>query len=177
MSSVEHLREVLENFLESEIPVISVLAVMGSTEESAVDPIAEIHALREEYKERGLNFTLLADGAWGGYCKTMMIDKPTTDTVPDKRRLLRASSQLKFDGFVPYCELSPYVQKQYGHIQLADAISMDPHKSGFCPYLGGSLCYRNGKRLTYEILFPQRRSDTGLWMQKIKRSPDDFIES
>ena len=150
---VEHLREVLENFLENEVPVISVVAVMGSTEESAVDPIAEIYALREEFKEKGLNFTLLADGAWGGYFKTMIIDKPTADTMPDKRRLLRASSKLKFDGFVPYCELSPYVQKQYGHIQLADAISIDPHKSGFCPYPGGSLCYRNGKMRFFVALY------------------------
>ncbi|KAL5246721.1 hypothetical protein ACHWQZ_G018814 [Mnemiopsis leidyi] len=142
---VDHLREVLEKFLENEIPVISVVAAMGSTEESAVDPIMETYALREEFKEKGLNFTLLADGAWGGYLKTMIIDNPTTDIIPDEGRLLRESNKMKFEGFVPYCELSPYVQKQYGNIQLADAISIDPHKTGFCPYPGGSLCYRNEK--------------------------------
>ena len=153
---INHLRETLEHCLEHEIPVISIVAVMGSTEESAVDPIAEMHALRDEFIKKGLCFTLLADAAWGGYFKTMLIDKPTTDTLPDKKRLLRASSRRKFDGFVPYCELSPYVQKQYRHIQLADTITIDPHKSGFCPYPGGSLCYRNEKmRLSIALYHPE----------------------
>ena len=133
---VSHLREVLQDCLDKQIPVLSVTAVMGSTEESAVDPIKEMYHLREEFKEKGLNFALLADGAWGGYFKTMLRDSPGTD-MP--------SSKNGGDGFVPYCELSEYVTEQYNHIQLADTITIDPHKSGFCPYPGGGLCYRNGK--------------------------------
>ena len=82
---INHLREALEHCLKNEIPVMSIVAVMGSTEESAVDPIAEMHALKKDFMEKGLCFTLLADAAWGGYFKTMLIDKPTTDNLPDKK--------------------------------------------------------------------------------------------
>ena len=150
---VGHLREKLTDFLRKEIPVISVTAVMGSTEESAVDPIAEIYDLREEFRAKGLNFAILADGAWGGYFKTMLIDVPEPDKIPQNRKLSIATKR-KFDGFVPYCELSPYVQRQYEHIQFADTITIDPHKSGFCPYPGGALCYRNGK-MRYQIALCQ----------------------
>ena len=149
---VDHLRKVLENFLENEIPIISAVAVMGSTEESAVDPIAEMHALREEFKQKGLNFTLLADGAWGGYFKTMLIDNPASDNFNEFSSLDKCSKR-KSDGFVPYCELSPFVRRQYEHIQLADTITIDPHKSGFCPYPGGGLCYRNEKMRYHIALF------------------------
>ena len=46
-------------------------------------------------------------------------------------------------SFVPWMPLSDYVEEQYQHIQLADTITVDPHKSGFCPYPSGALCYRN----------------------------------
>ena len=135
------MKEVLEKQLLDEVPVIAVAAVMGSTEESAVDPIKAIYDLREEFKGRGLNFALLADGAWGGYFKTMLIGTPGSN----KRKKQQKEDKRKLDGFVPYCELSPYVEEQYQYIQLADTITIDPHPSGFFPYPGGALCNRNGK--------------------------------
>ena len=45
----------------------TVVAVIGSTEESAVDPLKGVLELREEFRERGLEFTVHADAAWGGY--------------------------------------------------------------------------------------------------------------
>ena len=136
--NVSDLRKQLDYCLSNEIPVLSVTAVIGSTEESAVDPIKDIHELRNDFKARGLDFALLADAAWGGYFKTMLKDSPGIDEASSRRNEDE-------DGFVPYCELSEYVTDQYNHIQLADTITIDPHKSGFCPYPGGALCYRNGK--------------------------------
>ncbi|XP_063677576.1 L-tyrosine decarboxylase-like [Bolinopsis microptera] len=140
--NLAHLKEVLEKCLKEKKPVIAVVAVIGSTEESAVDPIKDMYALREVFKEKGLNFALLADGAWGGYFKTMLIGAPAEDVMMNT-----ASG-----SFVPYCKLSPYVEEQYRNIQLADTITIDPHKSGFCPYPGGALCYRNNK-MRYPIAF------------------------
>jgi len=126
------LQEVLQNCLDNRIPVIAVVAIMGSTEESAVDPIVEINKVRKHFKKNGLDFALLADGAWGGYFKTMLIGK-------DRERAG------DYEGFVPFCDLSDYVKDQYLKVKVADTITIDPHKSGFCPYPGGGLCYRNGK--------------------------------
>jgi glutamate/tyrosine decarboxylase-like PLP-dependent enzyme len=48
--SIPELRRILEEFLIEERPVFTVIAVMGSTEESAIDPLKEILTLREEYR-------------------------------------------------------------------------------------------------------------------------------
>jgi hypothetical protein len=39
--------------------------------------------------------------------------------------------------------MSKYVTEQYKVLQLADSITIDPHKSGYVPYPAGGLCYRN----------------------------------
>lgn len=43
------LRDELDKCLANEIPVMMVVAVIGSTEESAVDPLDEIVNIRDEY--------------------------------------------------------------------------------------------------------------------------------
>jgi glutamate/tyrosine decarboxylase-like PLP-dependent enzyme len=46
------LRKELQTCVEKAIPVISVTAVIGSTEESAIDPLTEILDIREEFKKK-----------------------------------------------------------------------------------------------------------------------------
>ena len=51
------LRAYLQKALDTYTPVITVVAVIGSTEECAVDPLHDIVQLRDEFRERGLEFT------------------------------------------------------------------------------------------------------------------------
>ena len=46
-------------------------------------------------------------------------------------------------GFVPEMYLSTYVSKQLSMLKHCDTITIDPHKSGFCPYPAGAICYRD----------------------------------
>lgn len=46
------LERTLKEKLKHNIPVITVLAVMGTTEESAVDPLAEILDFREKFRKK-----------------------------------------------------------------------------------------------------------------------------
>ena len=46
-------------------------------------------------------------------------------------------------GFVPEMYLSKYVSKQLSMLKHCDTITIDPHKSGFCPYPAGAICYRD----------------------------------
>ena len=46
------LRQQLMECVKESIPVISVTAVIGSTEESAIDPLTEILDMREEFKTK-----------------------------------------------------------------------------------------------------------------------------
>ncbi|KAG6354646.1 hypothetical protein INS49_004664 [Diaporthe citri] len=43
------------------------VAIIGSTEHGACDPIAELVRVRSEYEKKGLSFAIHADAAWGGY--------------------------------------------------------------------------------------------------------------
>ncbi|XP_015748257.1 PREDICTED: uncharacterized protein LOC107328056 [Acropora digitifera] len=127
------LKTILTEKMQQEIPVITVVPVMGTTEEGAVDPLTEILALKDEFKKQGLNFGVHADGAWGGYFCSMMRDPPHSSDSPDTEQ----------EGFVPEMYLSTYVQKQLSALQYCDTVTIDPHKSGFCPYPAGAICYRD----------------------------------
>ncbi|GAC1480431.1 MAG: hypothetical protein NVS2B11_05250 [Acetobacteraceae bacterium] len=124
---LEHVEVTLGELLRRRAPLLAVVAVIGTTEESAVDPLAGLLALRERFRARGLNFAIHADAAWGGYFRAMLRDEagpPGCSTVPT-------------------APMSPYVQAQYEAFSQADSITVDPHKGGYVPYPAGALCYRN----------------------------------
>ena len=124
---LEHVEATLQELLRRRTPVLAVITVIGSTEESAVDPIAGVFALRERFRARGLNFSIHADAAWGGYFRAMLRD----EEVPGRR------------CGIPTVAMSPYVQAQYEALGQADSITVDPDKGGYVPYPAGALCYRD----------------------------------
>lgn len=119
----------LERCLAEKRSVLTVVCVVGSTEESAVDPVADVLRLRDAFRARGLDFTVHADAAWGGYHASIVRDD--FDMPPP--------------GFVapPSLSLSRYVTRQFEALGSVDSITVDPHKSGYIPYPAGALCYRN----------------------------------
>ena len=141
-----------------------VVAVIGSTEESAVDDLARIILLRKRFAAKGLTFSVHADSAWGGYLNCMTHEENTPSNIP--------KNKLDNQDFVPIIPLSSHVHKQYISLKDADTsilqlffllfsyeisqetmlsnhffsfiVTVDPHKAGFCPYPAGALLYRNG---------------------------------
>ena len=124
---LEHVETTLADLLRRRVPVLCAVAVLGSTEESAVDPLAGLLALRQGTRARGLNFMVHADAAWGGYFRTTLRD----EREPDHR------------CGVPTAAMGPYARAQYEALGEADSITVDPHKGGYIPYPAGALCYRN----------------------------------
>jgi hypothetical protein len=124
---IDDLRSQLDKCLEANQPILMVVVVLGSTEESAVDPLAEVIALREEYRKEGLEFAIHVDAAWGGYFAS----------------LLREGDYPIEGDSTPVLGLGDYVKKQYQAIPEAESVSIDPHKAGYIPYPAGGLCYRN----------------------------------
>lgn len=55
---------------QNKIP-LAVIAVAGTTEEGAVDPIHEVVDLRKRYEEDNKSFWLHIDSAWGGYVSSI----------------------------------------------------------------------------------------------------------
>ncbi len=139
------LRARLQKALDTRTPVISVVAVMGSTEESAVDPLHEILALRDEFREKGMEFTIHADAAWGGYFASAL--RPA-DVAPEPRRLGVAfrSAPLPHDvvlASIPETPMNHDIVKRYVALREVDSITVDPHKAGYVLYPAGALCYRD----------------------------------
>jgi glutamate/tyrosine decarboxylase-like PLP-dependent enzyme len=129
--SLAELERMLRACLAAKRPVYTVVAVLGSTEESAVDPLKGILELRHKLQKEGLSFTVHADAAWGGYFASIL--RP--DEGPRSRDIPVNPA--------PEIGMSNYVTAQFSALGRADSITVDPHKSGYVPYPAGALCYRN----------------------------------
>lgn len=130
----ECLETELNRCLINKQPVVMVVVVLGSTEESAVDPLDEVIALREKFRHEGLDFAIHVDGAWGGYFASIL--RGPIGALP-------AESDDLDKQDTPILEMSDYVTEQYESIPQADSVTIDPHKAGYIPYPAGGLCYRN----------------------------------
>ncbi|NNU79918.1 decarboxylase [Halovulum dunhuangense] len=165
------LRLHLDRCLAERRPVLEVVAVMGTTEESAVDPLADIADIRDEYRQLGLEFTLHADAAWGGYFAAMLrpsklereIEARGLGGTDEEARLLsrylgvqeshaEAGARPDLDdiffahdlGMAPGMMMGDYAMRHCDAFDRCDTITVDPHKAGFVPYAAGTLAYRNG---------------------------------
>jgi glutamate/tyrosine decarboxylase-like PLP-dependent enzyme len=123
----DDLVRLLRTCVENRTPVLAVVAVIGSTEESAVDPLDSILQIRRDFRKLGLDFAVHCDAAWGGYFNSM----------------LRSDSEAGLLDAIPTWPMSGYVIRQYNCLREADSITVDPHKAGYVPYPAGGLCYRN----------------------------------
>ncbi|KAK7013211.1 pyridoxal phosphate-dependent transferase [Favolaschia claudopus] len=127
---ITHLKTKLEECLARKQAVFCVVAVCGTTEHGAVDPVDQILELRKEMAMKGMSFMIHADAAWGGYFATKVTYK-----YPTPRRPSYAFS-------IP---LNDWTNKQLYHLRFVDTITVDPHKSGYIPYSAGALCMRDSR--------------------------------
>jgi len=117
---VNKLEEFLTQCLQDHRPVLEVVAVIGSTEETAVDPLDKILDLREKFRKQGLEFAVHGDAAWGGYFTSMLRQDAGNESL-----------------------LSAHTRAQLTALAHTDSVTIDPHKTGYVPYPAGALCYRN----------------------------------
>lgn len=130
------LRRQLVDCAHEHRPVLMVVAVMGSTEESSVDPLSSLLALRSELRHsHAIDFAIHADAAYGGYYASLIredFDMPAP-----------GAGFARTDEPEQHSSLSDYSTAQFQALEQADSITVDPHKSGYIPYPAGALCYRN----------------------------------
>ncbi len=142
---VGSLRKHLDLALENQQPVLMTVAVMGSTEETAVDPLSDVLAIREEYRARGLEFVVHADGAWGGYFVSTMrkdFDQPPVRFDQVDEGLSRWDKH-PFLTDISGVHLNEHTKKHMMRIRDCDSVTIDPHKCGYVQYPAGAICYRN----------------------------------
>ncbi|KAE8143547.1 pyridoxal phosphate-dependent transferase [Aspergillus pseudotamarii] len=138
--SLDALERELNRCLEERQPVYAVVAIMGSTEEGAVDRLHEILAMRRRFQDRGLSFLVHADAAWGGYFASMI----PRDMMDSEEPIQEGDGDKAVDE-VPSLPLREDTLRDMIALKETDTITVDPHKAGYIPYPAGSLCYRDGR--------------------------------
>lgn len=168
---VKELERMIRELREDEY-LAAVVAVVGSTEEGAVDPVHEIKFLRDRLSGRAeetarrpedTSFWLHVDAAWGGYVSCLFRGHDALEKRRDHRGDLRtlaleyaeaigASEEVFIDvGNVRRQRRKTRVfwnDKEvlaaYLAMAAADSITVDPHKLGYVPYPAGVVAFRNG---------------------------------
>ncbi|KAJ3967966.1 pyridoxal phosphate-dependent transferase [Lentinula raphanica] len=136
--------------------VYAVVAIVGSTEHGACDPVKDILDVREEFRRKGLSFVLHADGAWGTYFATaipeVVIQRSITlsHTWSSTDMKLGEYNKARHDVFVPTVPLKTKTLESIAHMRHCDSITVDPHKSGYIQYPAGGLLYRD-ERMRYLV--------------------------
>ncbi|KAK8120714.1 pyridoxal-dependent decarboxylase conserved domain protein [Apiospora kogelbergensis] len=165
---LKKLKDRLRHNLKEKQPVLAVVAIIGSTEEGAVDRLSDILALRKQFQSEGLSFLVHADAAWGGYFCSML---PKDYQPGDCTNL--PTEMGTTDGFVPDASLRVETQEDLYAMRFADSITVDPHKAGYIPYPAGGLCYRDGRMrflVTWTCPYVARGSVTSIGVYGVEGS-------
>lgn len=138
---VSHLAEILEQCEAENRSVLAVVAVMGTTEEGAIDPLEKIVELRKSREISGKrSFWLHADAAYGGYLRSMIL--------PERIGLGHSDVTTQINGLPEKIQLQ--LPEGTACDSLAamgdcDSITIDPHKLGYVPYPGGAISYKSAR--------------------------------
>ncbi|HVC28874.1 MAG TPA: pyridoxal-dependent decarboxylase [Gammaproteobacteria bacterium] len=127
----------LDDCVKQKIPVLSTVAVLGTTEFGSIDPIHIVAELRQKFCSRGLEFALHVDAAWGGYLSSIFRE-PDGSFAPHKT----------VRGGFSYFP-SATVHASFEAVREADVVTVDPHKLGYLPFGIGGIVWRDRRVLQF----------------------------
>ena len=137
---IKDLKKKIDELTGKKIPVLCVVAVLGTTEEGAIDEIHKIVKMREEYERKGISFYLHIDAAYGGYARSIFFDEDDRFMDFDElKQKLHEQEVIHKDIDWPKKE----VYEAFKSLQEADSITIDPHKMGYIPYATGAIVMKD----------------------------------
>src|SRR5262245_17751931 len=146
---IEALKEQILNCQRKSEEIIAVIAVVGTTEEGAIDPVNEIIKIRDEVKKKdGISFFIHVDAAYGGYARSVLLDSKNNGQVSSLgkvRRFVHCALEIS-ENQVRRKDVSwpePEVYRSLVAIGKADSVTIDPHKCGYIPYPAGVVVFKN----------------------------------
>ncbi|HET7042590.1 MAG TPA: pyridoxal-dependent decarboxylase, partial [Gemmatimonadales bacterium] len=117
----------LQEHARTRTPVLALVSVCGTTEESAVDRLDQIAAVRDRAaRELGVTFHLHSDACYGGYAAAATWRKDGT------RRTAKEIREATGEAWPGPGWLEAMVA-----LGATDSVSIDPHKLGYIPYAAG----------------------------------------
>jgi tyrosine decarboxylase len=141
---IDTLKSIIDDHIARKIPIMAVVAVVGTTEEGAVDEIDRIVKLRGEYEKQGINFYFHIDAAYGGYSRSLFLDEKNRFMEYDELK-----ARLSADEIFVHEHDYPLkgIYESYKAIPGADSITIDPHKMGYIPYSAGGIVVKDKRIL------------------------------
>lgn len=145
---VDKLRSQIENLPDNQY-VAAVIAIAGTTEEGAVDPLHKIVELRRDLESfHNRSFWLHVDSAWGGYIRAMFcgagVDNNSCGSLEELALKYKESINQKMvnstDTVLWDDDLGLYMSML--SFPDADSITIDPHKLGYIPYPAGVVSFK-----------------------------------
>jgi glutamate/tyrosine decarboxylase-like PLP-dependent enzyme len=116
-------------------PILALVSVCGTTEESAVDRLDQVLEVRARAeRELGATFHVHSDACYGGYAAAVTLRA-------DGSRRTAADIRASMGGDWP----SEEWVKAVSALGEADSVSVDPHKMGYVPYSAGAILVRDGR--------------------------------
>ncbi len=135
---------------------LAVIAVAGTTEEGAMDPVHDIVAMRRRLEaETGLSFWLHIDAAWGGYMRSIFMPRDGGEESSEARiesriaavnRFASATLDLRYGKYERNARVrwgSKPVCSAFLTFPEAESITADPHKMGYVPYPCGIVAFKS----------------------------------
>ena len=137
---LDKLDKIIAENVEKHIPILGVVAVVGTTEEGQIDHVDKIVEMRNKWIKKGVNFYIHVDAAYGGYGRTVYLDEDN-NFIPYED--LKEVHQ-KYGVFQEDKEyISKEVYNAYKAFPEAQSITVDPHKMGYVPYAAGGIAIRH----------------------------------
>jgi L-2,4-diaminobutyrate decarboxylase len=129
---VVHLEEILKDLAAKKIPVATVICTMGTTDASAIDPIAQVRKLLDRHPNpSGFGKAVLYADAVVGWSWIYFKD------YDFEKNPLGFSERI-----LPILKQNGQAMSELSH---ADAVGIDFHKVGWAPYVSSCFLYKNAE--------------------------------
>ncbi|MFB3779614.1 MAG: aspartate aminotransferase family protein, partial [Bryobacteraceae bacterium] len=155
---VRDLEDKLRRAIAAGRTPLAVVAIAGTTEEGAVDPVHRVAALRSRLEaETHQSFWLHIDAAWAGYIRSLFVDPPgaapsaprdEAGVVDDVMRFASRDVDLSRRSYTRRIRMqwgSREVFEAFLAFPQSESITVDPHKMGYVPYPCGVVAFRNDR--------------------------------
>lgn len=147
---VRDLEQKLKDAVRRGMYPLAVLAIAGTTEEGAVDPIHHIDEFRSRLEDEArTSFWLHIDAAWSGYVRSLFASSSGEETsIETVNEFASRALDLKRGSYSRTIQLqwgSREVCSSFLAFPLAESITVDPHKMGYVPYPSGIVAFRNDR--------------------------------
>lgn len=137
--NVDILEQTIKDLAAKKIPILGVVAVVGTTEEGQIDEVDRIVKFRKEMEKQGVYFYLHVDAAYGGYGRALFKDENGNYVEYDQ-----LADLLKEHHVFNYpVKISKHVYNAFKAIKEAESVTVDPHKMGYVPYAAGGIAIKH----------------------------------